>query len=108
MRSINTYETAKKRVGDIKGFYVHLTLFILVSVLILASKGTILEVMTEKSLEVDPNFVAWLDWNFIAVILIWGTVILIQGLVVFGRPLIKKWEKRKIEAYLRKDRDGIL
>ena len=108
MRSINTYETAKKRVGAIKGFYAHLTLFILVSVLILASKGTILEVMTEKNHEVDPNFVAWLDWNFIAVILIWGTVILIQGLVVFGRPLIKKWEKRKIEAYLEKDRDGIL
>jgi len=108
MEPINTYEVAKKRVGAIKGFYAHLTLFALISALILASKGTILEVVAEKNHEVDPGFVAWLDWSFIVVILIWGTVILIQGLVVFGRPLIKKWEKRKIETYLERDKDGIL
>ena len=94
MGSMNTYETAKRRVGAIKGFYAHLALFVLISILILASKGALLEVVAEKNHEVDPNFVAWLDWNFIAVILILGTVILIQGLVVLGRPFIKKWEKR--------------
>ncbi|WP_228235626.1 2TM domain-containing protein [Allomuricauda sp. M10] len=105
MSALSSYELAKKRVGAIKGFYAHLTLFLLISVLMLTAKGTILEVMAEKNQEADPNFLEWMDWNFISVILIWGALILIQGFVVFGRPIIKKWEKRKIEAYLERDKN---
>ncbi len=105
MSALSSYELAKKRVGTIKGFYAHLALFLLISILMLAVKGTILEVMTEKNQETDPNFIEWLDWNFISVILIWGVVIMIQGFVVFGRPFIKKWEKKKIEAYLERDKN---
>ncbi len=101
----NSYEVAKKKVGAIKGFYAHVALFIFISVLMLSAKGAILDVMAEKNKEADPNFVEWLDWNIIAVILIWAAVIFVQGLVVFGRPFIKKWEKRKIEAYLERDKN---
>lgn len=84
------YLKAKKRVKDIKGFYIHLAINIL-SIIIIVT----------VNLMFSPGY----HWFWYAV---FGIVIaqLIHAVVVFGFPkygLGKDWENKKIEEIMNKD-----
>jgi fatty acid desaturase len=76
---------ARRRVAAIKGFYIHLIVFVAVIVslaLLNAASG-------------DPW---WVQWVFLG----WGIGVLAHALAVFGRgsKLVSEWEKRKIKELL--------
>jgi hypothetical protein len=76
---------ARRRVAAIKGFYIHLIVFVAVIVslaLLNAASG-------------DPW---WVQWVFLG----WGIGVLAHALAVFGRgsKLVSEWEKRKIKKLL--------
>lgn len=82
------YLKAKKKVKDIKGFYIHLALFVLNTPLIIA-----------VNLLTSP----WFHWFWFST-LGWGVAIGIHGFVVFGDNLFgKDWEERKIQELMNKD-----
>lgn len=85
------YERAAKRMKDIKGFYVHAIVYVLVNVFLL--------ILNLKSSD-DADF------GMFATPLFWGIGLAAHGLSVFGRNLIfgKKWEERKIQELMEKDK----
>ncbi|KPJ60275.1 MAG: histidine kinase [Latescibacteria bacterium DG_63] len=83
------YEQARKRVEEIKGFYVHLLVYVLVNlglflVNILRSPETI-----------------WFYWPLLG----WGFGVVAHGISVFGLRgvLGPEWEKRKIREIMSKE-----
>lgn len=90
------YELAYKRVKRIKGFYVHLFIYLLVNSFIILSK------YNEDSIG-DANFWEWQSWN---TVFFWGIGVLAHGLSVFGDNLFfgAKWEQKKIKELMNKDK----
>lgn len=84
------YESARKRVEEIRSFYSHLFVYAAVNAGLL-----ILNVLT------SPRHL-WFYWPLIG----WGILLAIHGLNVFGtqRFLGKDWEERKIREIMEKEK----
>lgn len=85
------YERAKKRVEDIKGFYSHLVVYVLVNAALL-----VLNLLT------SPGGL-WFQWP----LFFWGIGIVAHAASVFGPKwfLGAEWERRKIEELMDKERE---
>jgi hypothetical protein len=83
------YRAAKSRVAQLRGFYVHLTTFIVVNLFLL-----VLNLLTDAD-----NL--WFYW----VLLGWGIGLVAHALQVYGSFTIfgKDWEERKVQEYLKRD-----
>ena len=83
------YKAAKSRVAQLRGFYVHLTTYIVVNVFLV-----VLNLLT------SPDTL-WFYW----VTLGWGVGIVAHALQVYGSFTIfgKDWEDRKVQEYLKRD-----
>lgn len=103
---LEKYVKAKKRVDAIKGFYFHVIKFVIITLLIMVFKGRILEIFIEKGIE-DENILQWMEWNILAIPIIWGLVLLIMGLrlFVFQSNILKNWEKKQIQKHLESDQE---
>ena len=88
------YERARKRVEQEKGFYGHLTAYVIINIALLI-----------MNLDLKFVFVDQLRWHILATPLLWGIGLLIHGLVVFGKgfKLFKNWEEKKIKELMDKD-----
>ena len=87
------YYAAQKRVKSMKGFYIHLLVYILVNMFLII----------QIYLENKNDF--W-RWESFTVALSWGVGILAHGTSIFGSNLLfgKNWEVRKIKELLEKDK----
>lgn len=91
------YLRAKKRVEKIKGYYWHLTVYLVVN-LFLSTNSIVHDIRGgdtfEEALFDFDNFELWL-W--------WGIGLAFHTYKVFGAKLLfmdKDWEDRKIEEYM--------
>ena len=80
------YRNAKKRVEALKGFYVHLTVYVLVNLLLFT-----INVLTA------PDSL-WFYWPLMG----WGIAVALQALRVFGTGgrFGAEWEERKINELM--------
>jgi hypothetical protein len=83
---IEARAAARRRVEEIKAFYVHLFVFVLVIALLIA-------------VNVLFSDVWWVQW----VVLGWGTGVAAHAFAVFG---LASWEDRKIEEITQRLRTG--
>ena len=81
------YQKARERVEAIKGFYIHLTVYVVVN-LILFSFNMI----------VSPDSL-WFFWPLMG----WGIAIVLHALRVFGGLLDSNWEEKKIAELMKKE-----
>jgi hypothetical protein len=88
------YQRARQRVAALRGFYIHLTVYLLVNAFlflinIVTSPGTL-----------------WFYW----VLFGWGIGLLLHAIGVFGFGnngwLGKDWEERKVREYMDRDTKG--
>ena len=82
------YFKAKKRVNDIKGFYVHLFIYLITIPIIIT---------------VNLMFVPSFHWFWFSA-LGWGAGLLIHWFTVFGLNLLgigKNWEENKIKEFMK-------
>ncbi|QXP74076.1 2TM domain-containing protein [Tenacibaculum sp. HL-MS23] len=91
------YILAKKRVEKIKGFYIHLAVFIVINIFI--SAVIVFGLMNDGTynfIEAVTHFGTYSTWLF------WGIGLFFHWLGVFGSNLFfgKDWEKKKIEQYM--------
>lgn len=96
------YIKAKKRVDNIKGFYIHFTVYILVNIFI--SAIVVFGLTTDEKLTFTQAIShpgVYMTW------LAWGIGLAIHWLSVFGLPQIisKDWEERKIKELMEKDQE---
>lgn len=103
---------AQKRVNDMKKFYRHLRVYVIINILLLVVKLNLYEWFNgEYEWMQSPNFTNWFSINIIGTPLLWGIGLLIHGLYVFKlksrtwqelKPeFLKKWEERQLEKILR-------
>jgi hypothetical protein len=92
MEDQEKYEAARKRVEDIKGFYVHVLIYLAVNLLLFIINITS-----------SPGGY-WFYWPLLG----WGIGVLIHGLSVFVFEGLfgKQWEEKKIKAILEKDQQA--
>lgn len=106
------FRTAQKRVACIKGFYRHLTIYVIANIGLVILKVYALDFFADVT---DEGFRDWLGWNIIFTPILWGLGLLFHGLHVFVfkcRPLkelikpsfVKRWEEQKIREYMDGDR----
>lgn len=88
------YKNAQKKVKDIKGFYVHLLVYLFVNLAILIMKSGSLFFWEGR------NF-----WNY-STAFFWGIGLMAHWAGVFGPNIFfgKSWEERKIKELMEKDK----
>ena len=90
------YNLAYKRVKRIKGFYVHLLVYIGVNAFIIIS-------IFNRSL--IGNEIFW-RWETFSTALFWGIGLTAHALSVFGRNIFfgRNWEEKKIQELMEKEK----
>ncbi|EJQ00061.1 MULTISPECIES: 2TM domain-containing protein [Bacillus] len=89
MERDEVYLRAKKRMENLKAFYIHLTVYILVNLMLF-----FINVSSDSSK-------LW----FLYPLGGWGIGIVIHGLTTFPFGIFgKEWEERKIKEYMEKDK----
>ncbi|KWU65227.1 histidine kinase [Bacillus mycoides] len=89
MERDEVYLRAKKRMENLKAFYIHLTVYILVNLMLF-----IINISSDSSK-------LW----FLYPLGGWGIGIVIHGLTTFPFGIFgKEWEERKIKEYMEKDK----
>jgi hypothetical protein len=88
MNEDKKYERAKKRVEEIRGFFIHIFIYVVVNI------GLFL-----LNIIASPNEL-WFYWPLFG----WGFGVLAHGISVFGLGglLGKEWEERKIKQIMEK------
>jgi len=83
------YKRARKRVEELRGFYSHLAIYLAVNLCLF-----ILNMVTSREH-------LWFYWPLIG----WGIGVLIHAVsLVLEGPLSARWEERKINQLMEKDR----
>ncbi len=85
------YHRARKQVEEIKGFYGHLTSFVVVMLFLLFI-----------NLRYSPQYL-WFFWPLLG----WGLGLFFHGMRVFNyMPFLgKDWEERKIKEYMEQEKN---
>lgn len=93
------YIRAKKRVKAIKGFYVHLTVYILVNIFLIMTR-----LFSESS-----GFENLWQWQTYNTAIFWGIGIVFHAFNVFGMGFLlgSDWEERKIKEMMDKDKKDL-
>ena len=92
MEDQDLLEKAKKRVYELKGYYIHLITYFVVNIFLL-----ILNLLT------SPDEL-WFYWPMLG----WGIGILSHTWSIFGKNMFfgRNWEDRKIKELMNKDKGG--
>jgi hypothetical protein len=107
------YGKAKKRLEDEKGFYTHLTVYIVINIVLLFFMSKLTAFIGADPN--DPDFKNWKLWNTFLTPILWGIALLGHGLWVFKEKFFlkkffkksifsKDWEDRKIKEFMDKDK----
>ncbi|WP_339609966.1 2TM domain-containing protein [uncultured Planktosalinus sp.] len=89
------YKMAQKKIKEIKGFYVHLIVYILVNIFIFVVNTNIL---STKSIHIE--------FGHLSLPFFWGIGLFAHWASVFGPNIFlgRKWEERKINEILEKEK----
>lgn len=91
---------AKKRVQELKGFYTHLMVYIMINTMITLVKIVGTSYYGENFMGPIWHFSTFSTWFF------WGLGLAFHGVKVFALPSFfnREWEERQIQKYMDEDR----
>jgi len=98
--NIEKKERAKKRVEELKGFYIHFMVYVLVNIMI----STV--IVVSHIYNGNSFFEALWDFGTISTWLFWGIGVFFHAAKVFSyNPFFnKKWEERQIQKYMEEEK----
>lgn len=101
-KQLSKYERAQKRVEQIKGFYNHLTAYVFINIMLFLLRDKFTFVLLSKRAIGNPGFLDWIDWNVFGTAIVWGIILIVHAIKVFGNISIfgKDWEKRKLQQFM--------
>ncbi|MDC6389421.1 2TM domain-containing protein [Maribacter sp. PR1] len=90
---------AHKRLEELKGFYTHLTIYLVINTVLLILKFIGNSYYGETFMGPVWHFSTFATWFF------WGIGLFFHGMKVFyGRTLFSKnWEERQLQKFLKED-----
>lgn len=91
---------AKKRVEELKGFYTHFIVYIMVNIMIS------LVITVSRMYNGDSFLEAFFDFGTVSTWFFWGIGVFFHALKVFSfNPIFNKaWEERQIQKYIEEDK----
>jgi len=91
---------AKKRVEELKGFYIHLAVYLIINTFITVNK------VIRNFYDGETFNEAFWDFGTFAVWFFWGIGLAFHGIKAFSyNPFFgKNWEERQIQKYIEKDK----
>lgn len=94
-------EAAKKRVKELKGYYRHIMIFVIVNGILVLLRTGVLNSLLPVAFPKESYYYEWVNAN----ILIWGVILLVHTLIIFRHKItfFKKWEERQIQKYMEED-----
>jgi len=96
-----TYLRAVKRVKEIKGFYTHLMVYVVINIMVSAINMFLNHQISDSAsfFKALGHFSTYMTW------VLWGIGLLIHGLNVFWlkASYFKKWEDRKLQEFMNED-----
>lgn len=98
---------AQQRVKELKGFYQHLTAYIVVNLFLLLFAGRITFILLSKEVLGNPGFLDWINWNIWGTPIIWGVALAIHAATVFIKSPFKTWEERQIRKIMEEESDDV-
>jgi len=98
-------ETAEKRVKELKGYYSHIAIFVIVNGILYLLKTGVLTSLLPEAFPKESYYYDWINSN----ILIWGLILVVHTLILFRHKFtfFKKWEERQIQKYMDEDRNKV-
>lgn len=99
-QELSKLKIAKKKVAQIKGFYTHLTVYLIINTMIIIIKIVGTTCYGESFMGPFWHFSTFTNWFF------WGIGLFFHGLKVYSRnsTFSKEWEERQIQKYIEKDK----
>ncbi len=99
----DSFDRAKKKVKELKSFYNHVWIFVVITAMIYVIRFYLLPkwgIISE-----EEGFVDWLNWNTYLLPLFWGFGLLIHGLWTFRHKYtnLRDWEEKKIQELMDKE-----
>lgn len=98
-KTVSKFQSARRRVENLKKFYTHLTIYLVINSVI-------------TGLKVHNNLNNWenltddlFSFNTLSTWVVWGLILLIHAFSVFILPKLLgyDWEERKIEQLMREE-----
>jgi uncharacterized integral membrane protein len=91
------YERAKKRVKDIKGFYTHALVYVVINIMIY--------ILNVHNLDAGESYFQWQNFT---TLFFWGIGLLAHAASVFVPFFIlgKNWEEQKIKQLMEKEKNS--
>ncbi|WP_318309039.1 2TM domain-containing protein [Flagellimonas crocea] len=98
-------ETAKKRVKELKGYYRHILIFVVVNGFLYLLKIGALNSVLPDAFPKESYYYDWITTN----ILIWALILLVHTLIILRNKFtfFRKWEERQIQKYVDEDREKV-
>jgi hypothetical protein len=95
-------EKANKRIKELKGFYRHILIFIVVNGFLSLLQSGVLHPFMPEGFPTEPYYFDWVNAN----IATWALILLVHAIIVYRWkfPFFKKWEERQIQKYMEEDR----
>ncbi|MEM7486762.1 MAG: 2TM domain-containing protein [Bacteroidota bacterium] len=95
-------EKARKRVKQLKKFYSHLSIYIIINIVIFCVKAyhyDFFQNMGSEAFEANN----WLIWDLVSTPVVWGIFLIIHAIRVFSHSSVEKWEAKQIQKYMEKE-----
>jgi len=91
------YIRAKKRLEEIKGFYAHLSIYLVINMLMLLAA---IGIFKESFVPIQ-----FPTWSYFTTPFFWGIAVSIHWLYVFKPKWMpfKNWEERKIKQFMKEE-----
>ncbi|SIR41371.1 2TM domain-containing protein [Maribacter ulvicola] len=99
---LSKYERAKLKVTSIKRFYNHALVFLIINIILYFLRHKFVFILVSKDAFGNPEFLDWINWNVYGTTIVWGIILAIHAITVFGNIswYLKQWEERKIQKYI--------
>lgn len=100
-------ERAKQRIAQLRGFYNHLAVYLIVNTVLLLLRGKMTFILLSKQVFGSPEILDNIDWDVFGTPIVWGIALVLHAVSVFGQPYFfgQGWEKRKIEQFMSQDKN---
>jgi len=102
-KTISKYERATKRVKELKGFYNHLKIFLIVNGALLLIKSGWLNSWFPKSFPTEAYYFEWINAN----VLIWLLILVVHFILLYRNRWVftKKWEERQLQKFIEQEQE---
>lgn len=101
-QSGTSLEKANRRIKELKGFYRHILIFIVVNGFLFLLQSGALHPFLPEGFPAEPYYFDWVNAN----IATWGLILFVHAIIVYRWKFsfFKKWEERQIQKYMEEDR----